>query len=223
MQLIVESVDGDELMAVSHEGVAAMSWSPATTELAFISPPEHLRTYYGPLRLIDVESGRIGVISDDVVLAFFWSPDGRKIAYFTVAQAADAVMSLLPDAQASARDGGAANEGLPPEDLDDDEALAVSSLWLNLWVVDLDLESGARLVQTFEPVDVFINQFLPFFDQYAKSHRIWSPGSDALVLPMMRANATGERAARITVVSIDTNPPMVVEIGDGEMAAWSTC
>ena len=106
LQLIVESIDGDELHAVRHEGVAAMSWSPAAAQLAYISPPEQMRTYYGPLRLIDAESGEVSVLSDEVVLAFFWSPDGRKIAYFTVAQAADAVQGLLPNAHAAARDGG---------------------------------------------------------------------------------------------------------------------
>ena len=97
----------------------------------------------------------------------------------------------------------------------------MSSLWLNLWVVDLDRDDD-RLVLTFEPVDIFINQFLPFFDQYAKSHRIWSPDSNALVLPMMRAGENGLRAARIVVVSTAADYPEPVSIGDGDMAAWST-
>lgn len=47
-------------------------------------------------------------------------------------------------------------------------------LRLNLWCVNV--ESGEQhLITTFEPADLFVNQFLPFFDQYALSHRIWSP------------------------------------------------
>ena len=59
-----------------------------------------------------------------------------------------------------------------------------------------------------------MNQFLPFFDQYALSHRLWSPDSEALVLPVKRAGVS-----EITVVPIDGAQP--VTLAAGEIAFWS--
>jgi TolB protein len=234
-ELLVEEIDGDGRITISHKGVAAMSWSPTRDHLAFISPPGPVRTYYGPLKLVDAVSGDVEVIGDDVVLAFFWSPDGDKIAYFTVSQIADAVSGVFPDPIALARDGGsqphkdvfdddndAPDE--PPVDQEssatDAETVETSELWLNVWVVDIATRESS-LVATFEPVDLFVNQFLPFFDQYAKSHRIWSPDSRALVLPMMKADETGQRAATICVVPVLAGDGAVRRVGDGLMAFWS--
>jgi TolB protein len=48
----------------------------------------------------------------------------------------------------------------------------------------VDTVQSYRLA-TFEPSRLWLSQFLPFFDQYALSHSIWSPDSSALVLPMV--------------------------------------
>jgi TolB protein len=234
-ELLVEEIDGDGRITIQHSGVAAISWSPTRDQLAFISPPGPVRTYYGPLKLVEAESGDCEIIGDDVVLAFFWSPDGDKIAYFTVAQIADAVADVLPDPGVLARDGGAQvrlytltpgpeNEDVDPtpEQLSDEEAevIETSELWLNVWVVDVHTHESS-LIATFEPVDRFVNEFLPFFDQYAKSHRIWAPDSSAVVLPMMKIDDAGQRAAQICVVPVDPTAGGVRRVGDGLMAFWS--
>jgi TolB protein len=234
-ELLVEEIDGDARITIEHKGVAAMNWSPTRDQLAFISPPGPVRTYYGPLKLVDVASGDVEVIGDDVVLAFFWSPDGDRIAYFTVAQIADAVAGVFPDPSTLARDGGAqlrvpSPGDAPqdaPDDLDDqdgdtdgDGIVETGELWLNLWVVDVATRESS-LVATFEPVDLFVNQFLPFFDQYAKSHRLWSPDSRALVLPMMKIDATGRRAATVCVAPVFPEDGGVRRLGEGLMAFWS--
>ena len=264
MQLVIDpvvdevaGVDRRTRIAVRHTGVAAMTWSPTNDELAFISPLEPMRTYYGPLRLMNVEGEDVRVLTDDVVLAFFWSPDGRKIAYFTVAQAAEAIRMLMPDVVEAARAGGhlalhdidevteeeiaaaidevaSEEEDMIGAEVDDDAPYEGASddddaddadepdLWLNLWVVDV--QSGEQtLVSTFEPADLFVNQFLPFFDQYAKSHRIWSPDSDAIVLPVMRRLPGGGKMPRICVAPIDPLRGRLSEIADGIMAFWSPC
>jgi TolB protein len=256
MQLVIDPI-ADEVgegrrrttrIALRHEGVAAMSWSPVDDQLAFISPPEQVRTYYGPLRVMDAASGDVRVLSDDVVLAFFWSPDGRKIAYFTVAQVSESIRHLLPDPVEAARDGGyrahrsavddnelgeigtdeeldalerEADSGDQTGEVDSNAELDdAPDLWLNLWVVDVATGEDA-LIATFEPIDVFVNQFLPFFDQYAKSHRIWSPDSRALVLPMLRTDAERRKVPHITVVSADPAGPRPHSLAQGMMAFWS--
>ena len=50
----------------------------------------------------------------------------------------------------------------------------------------IDVDGGAvRPLGVFTPSPLFVAQYLPFFDQYARSHRLWSPASDALVLPAL--------------------------------------
>jgi TolB protein len=65
------------------------------------------------------------------------------------------------------------------------------------------------------PAPLFAAQFLPFFDQYAASHSIWSPHSDAIVLPAI--DDAGQ--AHISVVPIDGRSPL--RIADGVLATWS--
>jgi TolB protein len=235
LELVIDGVAalrGERRIVVKHTGVAAMSWSPVAAELAFICPPENMRTYYGPLRLLNGDSGDVRLLAEDIVLAFFWSPDGKSIAYFTVAQAAESIRDLIPDPDEIARDGGfyidpalddEARNGDADGDGEGDDTGDRGELWLNLWVVDV--QSGEeRLIQTFEPVDIFVNQFLPFFDQYAKSHRIWSPESDAMVLPMMRSNASGDRIPTICVVkTAAARAGELYEVAGGLVAFWRPC
>jgi TolB protein len=61
---------------------------------------------------------------------------------------------------------------------------------------------------------LFVSQFLPFFDQYALSHRLWSPDSSALVLP-----ARVEGASQIMLFPADGGEPRPV--APGSMAFWS--
>ena len=55
---------------------------------------------------------------------------------------------------------------------------------MNLSFVGVDNGSVTpdRLVQVS---DLFVNQVLPFFDQYALSHRFWTPDGSAFVLPIV--------------------------------------
>ena len=86
-------------------------------------------------------------------------------------------------------------------------------LELQLWVVALE-EGLPRKLATFTPAPSFLTQFLPFFDQYARSHRLWSPDGRALVLSTLDG---GRR--RLVVVPVDGGPART--IAEGEMAFWS--
>ena len=84
---------------------------------------------------------------------------------------------------------------------------------LELWV--LEMESGVRnRLVTFRPTDLFLRQFLPYFDQYALSHRLWAPDGSALVLPVQEG-----RAENIYVVPADGQQLRL--IAEGEVAFWS--
>ncbi|MCP4424647.1 MAG: hypothetical protein GY803_09160, partial [Chloroflexi bacterium] len=84
---------------------------------------------------------------------------------------------------------------------------------LNLILIDAATGKNRHLA-TFQPTIVFITQFLPFFDQFALSHRIWSPQSDALVLPLR-----DEEVNRIAVIPIDSGQPHYLT--EGDMPFWS--
>ena len=60
----------------------------------------------------------------------------------------------------------------------------------------------------------FIEQVLPYFDQYALSHRLWAPDSSSFLLPILDADGT----SRVLAVTPDGE---VLARLDGAMAFWS--
>jgi TolB protein len=144
-------------------------------------------------------TGESEVLSQQVVLAFFWSPDGRKIAYFTLGSLpGDGVQALVRPDNTRVRSKPRVQH---PE------------LKLDVWVVDLVDRKPLRIA-TFVPSDTFLTQFLPYFDQYALSHRIWSPSSDALVIPMVR-----DGGSKIVIVPINGEDSRSIAVGT--VAFWS--
>jgi len=218
LQLVVDGYNAPNRLIIPHQGLAAMSWSPTHDQLAYISPTEPLQTYYGPLRLLDVATAEVRVLADDVVIAFFWSPDGRRIAYFTIANVAEYLRErIFPNASIAARAGGFLDNDESTGDTDEDDEPIPH---LNLWSVDIE-GGDARLLITFKPARSFANLLLPFFDQYALSHRIWSPNSDAVVLPIVEHDDEARDTAGIYVVPVDRRAGRPRRIAEGTMAAWS--
>jgi len=60
-----------------------------------------------------------------------------------------------------------------------------------------------------------VNQNLPYFDQYALSHRLWAPNSASIILP--RVDWSG--ATQIVVVAADGTDSR--PIADGVSGFWS--
>ncbi len=219
LQLVVDGHKAPNRLVIPHQGLAAMSWSPAHDQLAYISPTEPLQTYYGPLRLLDVSSAKVRMLADDVVIAFFWSPNGQRIAYFTIANVAEYLRErIFPNANVAAHAGGflADNQAAEEGGSEDDEQIPC----LNLWSVDVE-SRDAQLITTFEPARSFANLLLPFFDQYALSHRIWSPDSRAIVLPMVEGDDKVRDTAGIYIVPVERRYGPPRRIADGAMASWS--
>lgn len=204
-QVVVQDIEDGRRLEVSQVGPAALGWSPLADQLAFISPRSRSMGFFGPLRMAEADSGEVRVLAPDLVFAFFWSPDGRSIAYLTLdtrsrdpgAGLGVPISSAPPDLQPVSRQ------------LQQDDGVR-----LRLWVVDV--EGGQRrLLSTFRPSALFVNQFLPFFDQYALSHRVWSPNSDAIVMPMV--DSTGQERIHVISVADGASRPIVA----GSMAFWS--
>ncbi|CAN5881546.1 PD40 domain-containing protein [soil metagenome] len=183
---------------VAHSGFASLSWSPTADELAIMSPAENVPSTFGPVQLLDAETGLLEPLTDNAAVAFFWSPDGRYLAYFA------------PHRRGEGELAGAA---APAERLVAQRPQG-QTLLLDLYLVDVALKSE-RLLTTFAPSPQFVAQFLPFFDQYALSHSLWSPASDALVLSIIDLEAS---TLRVVVLSLDG---AATPVGEGDMAFWS--
>jgi TolB protein len=208
-RLVITGPAETEPFTWPHQGAIALSWDPSASErLAFISSALPAQQFYGPLQVVDVATRSVRTLVEDTILAFFWSPNGQYLAYLTLDQ-----MVQVDGRQSSLnRSNGIYGNGRGAGDSPQESALA-SSLSLKMGLVEVATGVGRHLY-TFTPVPLFVNQFLPFFDQYSLSHHLWSPASDALVLPVM-----AEDKPQIMVLPIDGASAW--PIGDGVMAFWS--
>ncbi|MCX6050406.1 MAG: hypothetical protein NT075_35370, partial [Chloroflexi bacterium] len=83
-RLMVASQTSKQLLA-DYEGKLALGWNPVAAQLAFIHPSASAQHIYGPLYVWDAASDTAQRLVEENVVAFFWSPDGQKLAYLTLA------------------------------------------------------------------------------------------------------------------------------------------
>ncbi len=197
-QIAILDTETNEIQSEAHTGSASLTWSPTEPLLAYTSGNEpESNSFVGPLRLFNAQTGEVTLLSRDAVIGFFWSPNGRYIATFTINDP-----SLERDINASSRKfplAKPAQQGNLPQ--------------LELVIFDTTTMEGKELFR-YIPTLPFLTQFLPFFDQYALSHQMWSPQSDALVLPMIEENRN-----QIVIVSINSGEKQY--LADGGMPFWS--
>lgn len=204
--LLVQEANGRVLFEQPHPGSAAFGWNPARNLLAVINGRSESTLFYGPLRLLDAESGAISLLSSATVLCFFWSPDGQYLAYMSTEALREDVQAALPPAQLAEAPRGGRQARIRP-------VAQPNGVQISLRVVDV-ATGDDRLLLRFQPSFPFLSQLLPFFDQYAHSHSLWSPDSRALVLPVRR-----EGGSSIVVVPVSGAEPQRIAAGD--MPFWS--
>ncbi len=186
-RVVVESPGVPSRFEAPVAGGSALGWSPRGDQLAFTAPAQANGLPYGPLELMNARTGAIRTLLGGNVIAFFWAPDARTIAVIRIVTTDGATASVVPVA------------GTP-----------------SLSLAFLDVASGAvRSERQIRTSTLFALQYLPFFDQYARSHRVWSAAGDAVVLPLTDESGL----AHVTVVPMDGSPTRV--IADGVAAAWS--
>jgi Tol biopolymer transport system component len=165
-------------------------------------------------------TGELRLLTTETVIAFFWSPDGRSIAYFS----ADSGDAGKIEVYAPRRNTQVNINQLPAQGVRASPDWAWTAVSLStpaqqqfhrfqLSVMDVASGTGLRLL-TFQPSLPFLTQFLPFFDQYSLSHRLWSPDSRSLLLA-----TTDNGVQRIFVVPISGGDPR--PLSEGEIAFWS--
>ena len=67
-------------------GIGACSWQPGGSALALARDMRGRSGFYDGLWLVEPNEGTENKINSDPTLAFFWSPDGSRIAYVTTSE-----------------------------------------------------------------------------------------------------------------------------------------
>jgi TolB protein len=194
-KLVVAARDGSTSHEVAVFGPAAFIFDPTGDGLASIASSEPVAPDstlpFGPLKLTDPGTGKVRTLLEGPVVAFFWSPDGRTIA------------AILPS-----------RPGDDPASPGTDTGTQAPGVTARLAMVDVSTGAvrSERVVQLGVP---FVNQLLPYFDQYALSHQLWSPDSASILLPLVDAAGQGQ----VVVVSAGDSEPRPVT--GGAEGFWS--
>lgn len=186
--------DGDErqtLLSNQAEPVS-FAWSPDALHIASVAGSEKLR-------VTEVKTGRtVATSQEQNIIAHFWSPQSDRVAYLIITRDAITTTSYSPNGNTS--DGTGRLAQAPPT---------------LTWFV-LDIKTGkAETLTSFIPTRDMI-YYLNFFDQFARSHSLWSPDGRYL------AYGSLERSGASNVMLADTrNPGKSVLVSDGAIGIWS--
>lgn len=191
--LAAVSSDDVSILAAKQDGLISFAWSPDGTMVAYRTVTQR---EYGPLYILDATSGDTLARSPVAgVIAFFWSPDSQRVAYVTLATPPGSF-------NASTSPSGGLMSMYQPD---------IGLAWSVMQVAD----SATDRYGGFFPTEAML-YLLTYFDQFAQSHRVWSPDSRHLMY--------SEFAPGGPVISIlDTSRPdgVPVSITDGVIGFWS--
>ncbi len=180
-------------LATGLTGLVSYNWSPDGTRLAY---RELTRDGYGNLIVVDAATAEVVTSSfSGGVVSFFWSPDSQQVAYITL---------------------GAAPQG--QEARNNENHLLAQGAQQSMgvrWSI-LDVNSGAiRQSGTFVPTSEMI-YLLQYFDQFAQSHRVWSPDSQELLYSEITPDGPV-----IDLLDVSTANSIPVSVAEGVIGIWS--
>lgn len=189
--LVIVAAEETQTLVEGLRGVAYFGWSPDGNNVAYMDV--QTRSRQGTLIVIDAVTGeRVAQSSTNNVFAFFWSPDSEHIAYITPA-------TLPGSFSAKARFE-------PAFQAQDNLAWSV-----------MDVQGGEiRGYGAFVPTDEMM-YLLTYFDQFAQSHRLWSPDSRHIVY----SELTSANEAVISLIDAMQAVSVPLIIAEGIIGVWS--
>jgi len=201
--VVVSRSDGSDEHSMPVFGPASVAFDPSGRTVASLGATQpvsaDIQIPLGPIRLMDAASGKVRTLVDGTVVSFWWSPDGKMIA----------ALRIQP---ATAPAPGTSTE---PSILPTDASPAPAAPANEVRLLFVDVASGdIRSQPVVSPAARFVDQFLPYFDQYSLSHEIWAPDSSSILLPEIEADGTTHVAVRY----VDDRPPVAIP---GDIAFWS--
>ncbi|MEM7802201.1 MAG: hypothetical protein AAF633_23615 [Chloroflexota bacterium] len=166
----------------------AASYSPDNQNVAFI-PSEGVP--YGRLFVANLDTKAEVSSTSSEVTAYFWSPDGSKIAYLAL---------YFPPVLDE--------DGEPTAERQD------TADGFGLYVLDVESGTSTKLLEPYFPTDSF-GDVLRFYHQYQHAVTIWSPDSENIVVPV----ELDEGPVIVVMNAAGGASPLV--IADGSLAFWS--
>jgi hypothetical protein len=191
--LVVTNLQGGVQQRLAQvDDSVAFGWSPDGQWATYITSDRERGGVLGSLTVQNISDPEKSIQPEHgFVLAYFWAPDSKKLAYFTLE--------------------------LAPED-PDSTTQAQQSEYVALGLHTLDIKSGASTqLLYFIPTNEFFYQVISHFDQYQHSATIWSPDSENIVISGITSDG---QSARIIIVPASGNLQQR-EIAEGVLAFWS--
>ena len=190
--LVISENDEARVIAEDFAGLVSFNWSPDGNLIAY---RERTAQGYGTLFVIDSTSGETVIRSPTTgVISFFWSPDSQRIAYLTLA--------ALPDTFSAYQASHVPAQSQPP---------SVGIAWSVLEVSTGNVTQYGSFFPT--PETLYLVQY---FDQFAQSHRVWSPDSRHLLYSELTQDGPVINLLDITQVG-----SVPISIADGVVGIWS--
>jgi TolB protein len=196
-ELVLAEGDNRRVLASSRTGLIFV-WSPRGDRIAFATPNLQDSFLYDSVIVTDLEGQKQRAVARDNIAAFFWSPDGERIAVLGLDST-----RLNPEGRLVPVRGSV----MPVP-----QSANVKLTWSVTNVAD-----GTFVTfPPFTPTDSFL-QVVPYFDQYAQSLSLWSPDGRYLLF------ADTDEFDRPTIRVLDTTqPPLPARrLAEGTLAVWS--
>jgi len=165
-EVIITNAAGDfEESIGTFREKAAFAWSFDSTRIAYIDDATYAQNgTVGILHTYNLETNEEIVVEDPAVATFFWAPNSKEIAYFT----------LLPISGNSGSDSNGVT--------------STPQYGLRLSILDVQ-NAQTRILAEYLPTEQF-KSMLPFFDQYHQSSTIWSPDNNNIVISFIDSEGT---------------------------------
>lgn len=166
----------------------SFGWSPDGQRVASIAAAK-------TLTVTDVKSGKtLATETADYIVADFWSPHSDRMAYLTLEQ-----NSAKP--QARLRSNGHVSQ-----------QPAVQLVW---HIIDVKSGTVTPLVG-FTPTSDMV-YYLQFFDQFSRSHSLWSPDGRYVTYGALDAAGT----QNVMILDTQTANASPVKVSSGTIGIWS--
>ncbi|BCX02395.1 MAG: hypothetical protein KatS3mg053_0333 [Candidatus Roseilinea sp.] len=201
-ELVLADASGKPLCTLeSVEDSAYFAWSPNGKYVAILDTAPSPQGILVPaaLTIYDLIAGTSKVVHDEASM-FFWSPDGEKLAVYSIVF--DATITPLGD--------GTGKLGAP--------LAQTRSPALRIEIVDVASGAKIKVADTY-PSRQFI-QYFPYFDQYSRAITPWSPDGRRLVLASISPTRETADIAVATLNAAGTSVSLN-RIAAGTIAFWS--